>query len=435
MKNTFKEIIRSFHSAEIPVPIPRVLDLPILPAGVKKAWVFIGMRRSGKTYAFYQIMRKLMSQNVDRTKIVYINFEDDFLCDMQVSHFRDILDAYYELYPDHLHARDVHFFFDEIHEVPGWEKFIRRLLDREHVSVYLTGSSSKMLSKEIATTLRGRTYTKEIFPFSFSEYLRKMNVSIPEYLLGRDKAVIMHQLQTFLKMGGFPEVIGASDSFHRDQLQSYMTTVIYRDIIERYGISGDSVLRNLLVHSLRNSATLFSITKMYSALKSMGYEVSKDSLYAYMNYFEDAYCIFSLAKYTLSQRKASSSMKKVFAVDQGLITAVTLASELNRSAQLETSVFAHLRRQSSEIYYYRTEMGHEVDFLCLLPDQSKHLYQVTLSLDKESTRTRELRALRQAMAELKLEEGKIITLDEEDSMNVPEGKILVMPAWKIFLGE
>ncbi len=435
MKEVFKEIIRKFHSSEIPFPVSRDLDFPSLPHGVRKAWVFIGMRRSGKTYTLYQIMRSLLSQDIDLTKIVYINFEDDRLCDMQVSDFKDILSAYFELYPQHLKAHDIHFFFDEIHEVHGWEKFVRRLLDSEYISIYITGSSSKMLSKEIATGLRGRTWTFEIFPFSFREFLKKVNVTIPQHIVGREKTVILHQLQRFLKMGGFPEVIGGSETYHRDQLQSYITTVIYRDIIERYGVNGDSVLRHVMVHSLRNSATLFSISKMYGALKSMGYEVSKDSLYSYMNYFEDAYSVFSIEKYMLSQRKAASSMKKVFAVDQGLITAVSLASEFNLSSQLETAVFAHLRRQTESIYYYRTESQNEVDFLSILPDQTKQLYQVSLSLDKESTRAREVRALRQAMDELELTSGMIITLDEEEEIQVAEGMITVMPVWKVFLGK
>lgn len=433
MKEILKELIADFHTSKIPMPIRRGVELPVLPKEVRKAFAFIGMRRSGKTWALYQIMQDLMAEGIEFSKMLYLNFEDERLADMQKENFQDIIKAYFELYPEYLNRPDIHFFFDEIHEVDGWEKFIRRLLDQEKMKIYVTGSSCKMLSKEIASSLRGRTFVQEIFPFSFVEYLEKLNVVVPKTRGTKTKIELMHHLKNFLQWGGFPEVIGTSAEIHRGILQGYIATVIYRDIIERYGISNTHALKQLLSHCLRNSATIFSINKIYHSLKSMGYEVSKNTLYEYMTYFEDAYCIFSLSKFDLSQRKSANSVKKIFAVDQGLITAVTMASNFDLAAQLETAVFAHLRHLSHDLFYYRTQDEKEVDFLLLLPDQTMHLFQVCVTLQDANTRRREIDALTIAMNELKLKNGTIITLDEEEEIEVSAGTISILPAWKTFL--
>jgi uncharacterized protein len=431
-KEIFKEIIAEFHAALPPIPVKRNIVLPNLE-GLRKALVFIGMRRSGKTWTLYQIMHDLISKGTDLTKILYLNFEDDRLSDMTTKNFQDILRAYFELYPEYVGRDDIHFFFDEIHEVDVWQKFIRRLLDQEKVHIYITGSSAKMLSKEIASTLRGRTFAQEIFPYSFVEYLSALQVELPKNILGKNRITLMHHVRNFLKWGGFPETVGKEPDIHRALLQEYISTVIYRDIIERYMIKSIHPLRLLLTHCLRNSATVFSINKMYKTFKSLGHEVSKSALYEYMDYFEDAYCVFSLEKFDLSQRKSTTSMKKIFAVDQGLITAETMASNFDEAAQLETAVFAYLRRKSEKIFYYTTQDGKEVDFIMILPDQQAFLYQVSLTLQEASTRKREINALVTAMSELNLRNGVIITLEEEEEIVLEQGRIMVMPLIKFLI--
>ena len=324
MLSIFREMIVEFHNSEIPTPARRDIILPILPKDVRKAFVFIGMRRSGKTWTLYQIMQDLLAAGLDRTKILYINFEDERLDDMKAKNFKDIIQAYFTLYPENSNRSDVYFFFDEIHEVEGWEKFIRRLIDQEKLQIFITGSSAKMLGKEIASTMRGRTWVTEIFPFNFSEVLQKLNITVPRIIAGKSRLEILHHLEKFLRWGGFPEIIGTSPEYHRTLLQNYLSTVIYRDIVERHAVSNIHALRSLLTHCLRNSATVFSVNKMYHTLKSQGYEIGKNTLYDFTGYLEDAYCIFSIQKYALSHRKSSNAMKKIYCVDQGLITAVTM---------------------------------------------------------------------------------------------------------------
>lgn len=400
---------------------------------LRKAQILIGMRRSGKTWSLYQVMHDLMDNGLDKSKILYINFEDERLSDMKKDNFQDIVHAYFELYPEYLNSPDVYFFFDEIHEVDGWEKFIRRILDQEKMQLYITGSSSKMLSKEIASSLRGRTLTQEIFPFAFGEYLEMRKIAKPKRIGTKERIQLTSTFGSFLIEGGFPETIGRDAQIHRDLLQGYTASVIYRDIVDRYHVSNTHALKQLLAHCLRNSATIFSVSKMYNMFKSLGYAISKNSLYEYMSYFEDSYCIFSLNKFDLSLRKAAQSMKKIFTIDQGLITAFTMSSAFDQSQLLETAVFSHLRRQSSDLFYYHTKEGKEVDFVQLLADQSIALFQVCISLKDSQTRKREVDALSIAMLELNVSTGTIITFDEEEEIVVPSGLITCIPAWKLLM--
>lgn len=433
MKTIFKELISTFQASDIPIPCRRQISVAVLPEDLRKAQVLIGMRRSGKTWLLYQVMQDLMKQGIDKSKLLYINFEDDRLSDMRKENFQDILDGYFELYPEYLNRSDIYFFFDEIHEIEGWEKFIRRLLDQEKMKLYITGSSSKMLSKEIASSLRGRTLSQEIFPFSFVEYLDRRKIAKPTRLGTKERIQLTSAFGSFLLEGGFPETINRDPEIRRTLLQEYTASVIYRDIVDRHHISNTHALKQLLAHGLRNSATIFSISKIFKTFKSLGYEISKNSLYEYMGYFEDAYCLFSLGKFDLSLRKAAQSMKKIFTVDQGLITAFTMSSAFDQSQLLETAVFSYLRRRSNELYYYHTKEGKEVDFIQLLPDQSLALYQVCLSLKDTKTRKREIEALEIAMQELQVPTSTIITFDEEEEIFSSAGTIRCLPAWKLML--
>lgn len=433
MKNLFKELIATFHNSEIPIPCKREISIPILSESLRKACVLIGMRRSGKTWSLYQVMHDLMRKGINKSHLVYINFEDERLVNMQTKNFQDIIEGYFELYPAYLNRSDIYFFFDEIHEIAGWEKFIRRLLDQEKIQLYITGSSSKMLSKEIASSLRGRTLEREIFPFSFSEYLLKLQITKPKLIGSKEKIQLTSHFGNFLREGGFPETIGQDPPLLRSLLQGYTASVIYRDIIERYQVSNVHAVKQLLAHCVKNSATIFSVSKMFNMFKSLGYAISKNSLYEYMNYFEDAYCIFSLSKFDLSVRKAAQSMKKIFTVDQGLITAFTMSSQFDLAQQLETAVFSFLRRKTKDLFYFHTKEGKEVDFVQLLPDQSLSLFQVCLSLSDPQTRKREVDALTFAMQELQIGLGTIITFDEEEEIEVSAGHIKCVPAWKMML--
>lgn len=385
------------------------------------------MRRSGKTWALYHHIRKLLSQGVARETIVYINFEDERLSGVTAKDLKYLLEVYYELYPKHINADRLHFFFDEIQVVSGWEKFIRRLIDAHHFDIYLTGSSAKLLSKEIATELRGRSLAIEVFPLSFKEYLHFKGVDVnPNRTTAKERALFVHHVRNFLRWGGFPETLNASEWVHRETLQSYVNLVIYRDIIERHRISSTPLLERWISHCLQNVSAPLSINKTYNHFKSLGLQLSKNSLYDWLEYIEDAYCIFGVGCYNLSERKSSLKPKKIYPVDTGLVSAFAINPEMKIGAALEAAVFRALREKNDQIHYYATEQNWEVDFFTQTNEGEKELIQVSLSLSDTETKSREIRALKQAMAELQLQTGTIVTLDEEDDL----GEIKVVPVWK-----
>jgi len=433
MKQVFKQIIIDFQETPLPQARGREFQLPGLPAGVRKAFVLIGMRRSGKTWSLYQHMQHLLQNGVQRDQILYINFEDDRLVNLTVKDLQSILDAYYELFPQYIDNKNLHFFFDEIHEILGWEKFIRRLLDAELMTIYISGSSAKLLSKEIATTLRGRAITREIFPFDFKEYLHFKNIVIPEKISSKQKALFSHHVKDFLRWGGFPETIHAAPALHREILQDYIEIVVYRDIVQRHKISNAMAVKRLLIYCLQNSAALFSVNKLYNSFKSMGIAISKNSLYEFMEFFADAYCIFNVPLYHFSSKKTILASKKIYPVDQGMITAYTIKQNHEEAARLETAVFAHLRHHQPDIYYYHTESNQQIDFLTVNSAGEIALYQSSLTLADPETKTREVNALRQAMSELNVNYAVIITLDEEEQITVDEGVIDCIPAWRFLL--
>jgi predicted AAA+ superfamily ATPase len=434
MKHVFKQLILDFQNQIIPYPTPRDLSPFSLPKGMRKAVVLVGMRRSGKTWSLYQQMHRLLDNGLDRRHLLYLNFEDDRLIGTTLQDLQAILEAYFELFPELLDSKDIHFFFDEIHEIPGWEHFVRRLLDNESIRIYLTGSSAKMLSKEIATSLRGRTLVREVFPYNFHEYLQHLKVKFEGPLTSKRKASLNYHALEYLKWGGFPEVVGIDRSFHREILQSYVDTVIYRDIVERYKIAQVHVLRRLLSHCLQNPASSFSVNKMYQSLKSQGLAITKNALYDFMEYFEDAYCLFSVPAFNLSARKSSLKPKKIYPVDPGLITAYALERDYQQEPALESLVFSVLKRAAKELYYFVTKRGLEVDFFASYPNNSRQLVQVSLSLQNNATYDREVKALREAMQETGLKESFIITLDEEEEIEIDEGMIHVIPLLHLLLG-
>lgn len=433
MKNIFEKLIVDFHEAELPRPSPREFTIPVLPENVRKAFVFIGMRRSGKTWAMYQQMHTLLNRGVDKRQLVYINFEDDRLLDVSSKDLQRILDAYFEIYPQYINDSNVHFFFDEIHEVEGWEKFVRRLLDQEKVGLYISGSSSKMLGKEIASTLRGRTIVREIFPFSFREYLHFKQENIAGRLTTKRRAIIAHHGKEFLRYGGFPETVSLDPRSIRELLQGYIDVVVYRDIIERHKVGNTHVVRELIKYCLQNVSSLMSVNKIYSRFKSQGKSLGKSSLYEYMEYLEDAYCVFTVPVYRFSANERAVNPRKLYCNDQGLITAYTVKPDFEEASRLENAVFCRLRRETEQIFYYKTARGKEVDFLALFPDDRKRLYQVCVSLSDQETRDREILALQQAMEELGLQEGVIVTGSEAETISQNGRRIICVPAWEWLL--
>lgn len=431
MKAVIQQMIVDFVTQPLQKPLPRAIELPPLPG--KKAWVLIGMRRSGKTWCMYQEMHHLLDRGFTKEQLVYLNFEDDRLSQFQTEDWRYILPAYIEAYPDHA-AAQLALFLDEVHVAPNWEKFVLRMIEQENVLIYLSGSSAKMLSKEIATHLRGRTLTREVFPMSFKETLTAHNITVSNTPSTHERAQLQSHLNQYLQAGGFPETLFLDPALRTELIQNYIETVVYRDVVERYGIANIISVRQFIIHAIKNSAFLFSINKMYHAFKSLGINVSKNSLYEYAAYFEDAYCLFFTRDFQFSLRSQQQKPMKVYPVDPGIIMAYSIKPTFEMSVAFETVVFLHLRRQYAHVYYYHTPSRKEVDFLTQTPQGAITLYQACLDTTNTATWAREVSALEEAMHTLTIQESYLITLDSTASLNVSSGKIHCITLLDFLLG-
>jgi len=380
------------------------------PKAPNKIKVAIGMRRAGKTYFLYQQILKMINDGVNKTAILYINFEDDRLLPLDEQKLAKLVDAFYSLYPEN-HDRKCYLFFDEIQNVNNWPIVIRRLHDTKNAEIFLTGSSAKLLSKEIASSLRGRSLAIEIWPYSFNEFIRAKQVSIDRSLYDKKTQDKLKQLfYHYLSEGGFPEIIAFDPDVKQKTLQEYLDVVIYRDIIERHNIKNPTLIKYMILSMIHNAGRPFAVNKFYNDLKSQGYQIGKDILYEYADHIEDAYLAFSVALYDKSIRKTHTNPKKLYAIDPGMVRALTFDYESDLGRLFENIVYLDLKRLGCKINYYFTADRYEIDFLAQTPRGHKKFFQVAWDMQDVNTIEREERALQVGMKELKID-GEIITLD------------------------
>lgn len=428
MKTILDNIIDEFHERSLPAIVQRETHWAALRG---KATAVVGMRRAGKTWFCYQHMQALLHSGVAKNKMLYVNFEDDRLLPFSASDFQVLLDAYFRKYPDHK-SQTCYFYFDEIQRIEGWEMFVRRALDTENAAICVTGSSSRLLSSEIATSLRGRALTVEIFPYSFREYLLGLGIKPDLGPIGaKTRAVIQHAAENYLWTGGFPEVIGADKAQRLQILRGYVDVVLLRDVVERYRVSNMPALRALVRHFMTAPASRFSVNKFFRDLKSQGVTCGKNDLYDFLSYLNDAFLIHEAPIHTRSERARRVNPRKIYIIDSGLHHAYTFKNTDDWGMLLENIVFMQLRRHGIRPAYYLTKRGGEVDFVAEGKGAAKlFLLQVCWSLGNSETKNREINALREAMKELKINRGTIITWLDEQAL---ENGVEIVPAWKWLL--
>jgi len=427
MDALLEQMIADFHERPLPELTHRELELPTLSGKIDAV---IGMRRTGKTWFLFQIMRHYLEQGIPKEAMLYLNFDDERLLPMGAAELGRISEAYYRLFPGH-RDRTCYFFFDEVQNISGWEVWLRRLVDTEPVQIAVTGSSAKLLSREIATALRGRALSTEMFPFSFREALAHEGVGdIPASRPGaKRRALLDNRLRRYLLNGGFPEVQAVAEEHRIRILQEYVDVVILRDIVERYQVGNILPLRYLIRHLLAAPATLFSVNKFHNDLKSQGIACGKNTLHEYFEYLADAYLIYPISIHSRSERAKRVNPRKVYVIDTGLANAFLHRPQSDWGRLLENFVFMELRRKGLEIEYYRTVDGLEVDFIVTNRGGTQELYQVSLELRDARTREREVRALTTAMRETETEQGTILSLDATERIESDVGVIDVLPAW------
>lgn len=423
-----KDLLKTIITDSQLRPTPEIWKRTIkLPAKTGKIITLAGVRRSGKTYHLFNLMNQLKAQGAAAQRILHINFEDERL-GLSTDELDLILQSYRELHP-RLKLSGCYFFFDEVQEVKGWEKFVVRLYNTITKNIFITGSNAKLLSKEVATALRGRTITFEIYPLSFAEYVSVLSPGLNLHG-SADRATLINLFNRFMHQGGFPELVKQKDDLKDKILQEYFNVMVLRDLIERYQISNSSTLKYFCKRVVAASAGEFSVNKIYNELKSQGYQVGKDTLYQYQGYVESIYLNRFINKYSHSVVKAEASLKKCYVIDQGMGAALDYKLSQDRGRLLETTVALELLKRDKQIAYRQN--GGECDFVIIEKGKVTAAIQVAADFMDDKTKQREIKGLTQSCSEFGLSEGIILTFDHEERLTQAGVGITVLPAWKYF---
>jgi len=381
-------------------------------------YVLVGLRRAGKSYLLYQQMQRLIREGHNIKEFLYFNFEDDRINSLLLEDLDLIKTCYEEMYD----CRPI-FFLDEIQLIDKWEKFARRLADQKY-RVYVTGSNAKMLSSEIATTLGGRYMVKEVFPFSFGEFLcfSKIDIRQPNVLYIENKA-IQKVFDAYFRQGGLPEVLQVQDK--RAWLSSLFNRIVFGDLITRYQIRNDFALK-ILVRKLAESVKQpSSYTRLANVVSSVGKKISVDTVIDYVRYMEESWLILPFENISAKLNEKESN-RKYYLTDNGIMN--LFLTDPNTSL-LENIVAINLRRYyGKEVYFYNSQI--EVDFY--VPDESLAV-QVCYSLQDVETRDREFEALLKMSNRLNVNYLMAITKDEESEVEYHNKTIRIVPVWKWLL--
>ena len=446
MNQIILEDIKNFSLDTYRPIFPRELEIgkPLPPRAGNLVTIITGMRRSGKTYRLFQEMERLITSGVNPGHILYFNFEDTRLDPVTPKTGDQVLESFYALYPEAAHE-GAYFFFDELQEMEHWGKWLRRIIDTHKATIFVSGSSSKMLSSEFSSELRGRTLEYVQYPFSFREFVTFHFPTIDVDSLAYsaiDRAQLQGAFKTYLMQGGFPAVQQLDVNRYVSVLQGYVQRVVARDVLERHNIGNPRGVIAFARKIMQLCGRMLSIRKSENELKSQGFSIGRSFLSDVLGYFEEAFLVQIVRERTRTVSASSTGMVKAYPIDPGLSRANASASTVDEGQALEDAVCIELLRslsvtRDSAISYGKTrEHGYEIDFVVgdALFDDSLELYQVTQNLSNNATRKRECRALIEAMSEYDTHHATIILGDGEDeTIETDSGIIACIPAWRWFL--
>ena len=388
----------------------------------------IGIRRCGKTYFLFQEIEKLLGKGIPPSHILYINFDDERLAELKGNQLQLILDAYFELFPENIREQ-VYLFFDEIQSIDNWHLFVKRLYERKRFRIVLTGSSAKLLGKEIATELRGRTLTLQFFPLNFREFLNFKGFSLkPNIEYSQDRFPLIGYASEFMRFGGFPRV-ALEQSEHRKKsiLKDYLDMIIFRDIVERYDIRNIHLLRAIINYLLANFAAEFSVNSFIKKFKKE-YQPNKVTVFNYFSYLEETGFLYYLPLFSFKVHQRYIT-KKNYIGDNGFINLLAFRGMEISGRLLESLVFTELNKREKTLFYYKDSRGYECDFLITEEEHVKDAIQVTHKLTREN-REREVRGLLSAMKAFGLPKGMIITSGQSETFQESGFDIQVIPYWQ-----
>jgi len=395
----------------------------------KEIIVIKGIRRGGKS-SLLNLEIKNLKKTIPNQNILFVNFEEPkFMEFLNI----DFLDYIYETYLEFLEPKGkLYIFLDEIQNIKGWEKWVLRMYEKTEHQIYVTGSSSKLLSSEFSTVLSGRNLSIEIFPLSFSEFLffKGLKLNFKMDLL-TNEIKIKKLFKEYLLFGGFPKITELKNDFQKkNELISYYDSIIFKDISKRHNICNISELKNLNYYLISNIGKLYSVNNLKKL--NLG---SYDTIKKYIKYFKEIYLLFELSKFDYSLKKQLVNPKKIYCIDTGFVNTVSFKFSEDIGRLLENLVFVELKRRNLEIYYHNNKK--ECDFIIKQDLKIIEVIQVTYSLNDEQTKKREFEGLIDAMKTYNLNNGLILTEDEEDEEKIIIGEreynIKIKPIWKWLL--
>ncbi len=422
MKEEFRYVISEWLARKLPETVARDVKIDL---NADKVIAIAGVRRAGKTYLLFDTIKKLAETGVPRENVLYINFDDDRLMNLASSDLDDILSAYHELSSPKKDV-SIFLFLDEIQNVKNWELWIRRVYDSKKYRIFITGSSSKLLSREIATSLVGRNITYVLYPFSFREFLSAKDMKTEKDILYSDERHKVNALaKEYMINGGFPETAFEADSETKKKIiSSYYDAILYRDIISRYRIEDANRLEMVFRYAINTYSSGFSTVKLYNYFKSQNLGISRQTINNFIKFGEQTFLFYQLLQFFKGFKRSNQSRKKLYVVDNAIIS--LLISNLEYGKLLENAVLIELLRRKEQnpsmgINYLNNKDG-EVDFVISEGGSVTELIQVTYELNQKNIE-RELHPLLSAMKELRPKRGVLVTFNVIDKALTVEKSI------------
>lgn len=416
MKDLLKQIILEQQEI-LHAPNKRYVQRYIADEWLQTSEILIisGIRRCGKSVLMQQIRDRLVEKDF------FFNFDDERLANFKLDDFQKLQECFVELFGEQ-HT----YYFDEIQNIEGWERFVRRLYNAGN-KIIITGSNARMLSRELGTHLTGRYIQVEIYPFSFQEYLAMNEIPVNAKTLytTTGRATMVKSFVKYMECGGFPK-------FLQDGSVSYLTSlyesIIYRDILTRNGLTNEKEMLEMMFYLASNATKRVT----YSSLGKVVGIQHPDTIKNYLEYIQQTYLIFQLFRYDPSVKKQMMSPKKIYFVDNAIIKRIGFNATENNGVFLENLVFIELKRRGWDVYYYADKK--ECDFIVRKGLHISDAYQVTLKMDSPQTREREIAGVREAMQAYSLSKGYILTFEGKETINFDDGTIVeVIPVWEWIL--
>lgn len=405
-----RRAIAEFMTMQFPDSIDREIDIDL---SINKVIVIAGVRRAGKTYELFNIIKSLIKSGIPRENMLYINFEDERFVGLDENDFDFIMDTFSSLTRVNGSHR-VYLFFDEIQNANNWDRAIRRLYDTNKYHIFLTGSSSRLLSAEISTSLVGRNLTYIMYPFSFREFLVAKNFDATKLSIYSSLPTLKKYVIEYITYGGFPEVLFTDNEGTRKRIiSSYYDAILFNDISRRYSISNTNMLKLVLGYAINSYSAPFSASQLYNYLKSLNMEISKKTVNNYINYAENVFFLFMNLKFSGSYKQTNQSKKKVYLVDPGFSILYKKSDDFGKL--LENSVYIELLRIKERdpdmgIFYF--DDHYEVDFVITRKNKVVNALQVCYDLNVTNME-REIRSLKKVIEKHNLKSGLIIVVDKD----------------------